>query len=220
MANELDLLTTLRSTGSVRGFTDEAVSEETVRSILDTARFAPSGGNAQGWGVISVTTPAVRLRLQECSQSTWDEYAAQRNAGRRPFAADESGRWPGPGDLDFASLPHSPNPLLDALPTVPVLLVVTADLGALAAMDTDLDRVGFCAGASVYPFCWSILLAARAHGLGGVMTTFIVRREPELREPLGLHPTEALAAMLCLGVATHQNTKLSRHPVDAFLRTI
>jgi nitroreductase len=216
----MDLLNTLRSTGSVRGFTDEPVPAETTAAILETARFAPSGGNAQGWGVISVRDVAVRSRLAELSQITWNEYRAQQNAGRRPFAADDTGRWPGPGDLDFANLPHAENPLISALTTVPVVLIVTADLGALAAMDTDLDRVQFCGGASVYPFCWSVLLAARAHGLGGVMTTFVVRHEPEVKELLRMGPREAVAAMLCLGVPTHQNTKLTRRSVESFFREV
>lgn len=216
----MDLLATLRSTGSVRGFTEAPVATETVIAILDTARFAPSGGNAQGWRVISVTNPDARSRLAEWSQDTWNEYAAQMASGRRPFAADDSGHWPGPGELGFSDLPHAPNPLITALATVPVLLIVTADIGALAAMDTDLDRVQFCAGASVYPFCWSVILAARAHGLGGVMTTFVVRREPLVKELLGLGPREAVAAMLCLGVPTHQNTRLSRRPVASFFREV
>jgi nitroreductase len=216
----MDLLSTLRSTGSVRGFTDAPVSDETVHDILDAARFAPSGGNAQGWGVISVRDVEVRARLAELSQITWNEYRAQQAAGRRPFAADDSGRWPGPLDLDFGAVPHTENPLISTLTTVPVVLIVTADLGAMAAMDTDLDRVQFCGGASIYPFCWSIILAARAHGLGGVMTTFVVRHEPEVKALLGMAPREAVAAMLCLGVPAHQNTKLTRRPVESFFREV
>lgn len=216
----LDLLQTLRTNGSVRGFTTDPVTSDTVHAVLDTARFAPSGGNAQGWGVIQVDSPAIRRELARLSQATWDEYAAQRSAGRRPFAADDSGRWPGLGSLANVELPHAPNPLIDALERVPIVLVITADLGAIAAMDTDLDRVQFCGGASVYPFCWSILLAARAHGLGGVLTTFLVRQEAEAKALLALRPSEAIAAMICLGVPTHQNTKLARKPVESFLRVM
>ena len=50
-------------------------------------------------------------------------------------------------------------------------MLVVADLRALAAVDRDLDRYTLVGGASIYPFCWSVLLAARAEGLGGVMTT-------------------------------------------------
>ncbi len=215
-----DLLQTLRSTGSVRGFTDAPVDDDTVHEILDTARFAPSGGNAQGWRVIQVKNASVRQEVARLSQKTWNEYAAQMAAGRRPFAADDTGRWPGAIGIDLDGAPHAPNPLIDALTKVPVVLVVTADLGTLAAMDTDLDRVQFCAGASVYPFCWSILLAARARGLGGVMTTFLVRQEPEAKRLLDLGPREAVAAMICLGRPTHQNTKLTRKPVESFFRVV
>lgn len=215
-----DLLPTLRSTGSVRGFTDALVDDDTVHEILDTARFAPSGGNAQGWKVIQVKDAVIRHEVARLSQKTWNEYAAQMAAGRRPFAADDTGRWPGAGDIDLDGAPHAPNPLIDALATVPVVLVVTVDLGTLAAMDTDLDRVQFCAGASVYPFCWSILLAARAQGLGGVMTTFLVRQETDAKRLLGLGPREAVAAMICLGEPTHQNTKLTRKPVESFFRVV
>ena len=204
----------------MRGFTDALVDDDTVHEILDTARFAPSGGNAQGWKVIQVKDAVIRHEVARLSQKTWNEYAAQMAAGRRPFAADDTGRWPGAGDIDLDGAPHATNPLIDALATVPVVLVVTVDLGTLAAMDTDLDRVQFCAGASVYPFCWSILLAARAQGLGGVMTTFLVRQETDAKRLLGLGPREAVAAMICLGEPTHQNTKLTRKPVESFFRVI
>ena len=220
MVSSNELLDTLCTTGSVRGFTDDPVSDDTVHAILDTARFAPSGGNAQGWGVIQVNSVETRRELGRLSQLTWDEYAAQRAAGRRPFAADDSGRWPGMGDLAASELPHAPNALIDEIERVPVVLVITADLGAIAAMDTDLDRVQFCGGASVYPFCWSILLAARVFGLGGVLTTFLVRQERKAKPVLGLGPREAVAAMICLGVPTHQNTKLTRKPVESFLRIV
>ena len=51
---DLDLLTTLRSTGAVRDYTDEPVSDDVLARVLDTARFAPNGGNRLGWRVIVV----------------------------------------------------------------------------------------------------------------------------------------------------------------------
>ncbi len=67
-------------------------------------------------------------------------------------------------------------------------------------MDRDLDRIALTPGASVYPFCWSILLAARQRGLGGVMTTFLSRVEPAAAPELGLPDHHALAATIFLGV--------------------
>jgi nitroreductase len=68
----------------------------------------------------------------------------------------------------------------------------------------------------VYPFCWSLLLAARARGLGGVMTTFLSRVEAEAAPLLGLPTGHALAATIFLGVPEHQPTRLRRHSVDSF----
>lgn len=45
--------------------------------------------------------------------------------------------------------------------TSAVVLVVCVDLAVVAALDQELDRVGVIAGASVYPFAWNVLLAAR-----------------------------------------------------------
>ena len=59
----------------------------------------------------------------------------------------------------------------ETLETAPALLLVLADLAALAAVDRDLPRYTLVGGASIYPFVWSVLLAARAEGLGGVTTT-------------------------------------------------
>ena len=64
-----------------------------------------------------------------------------------------------------------PGGFAEHLDEAPVILVVLADLTRLAATDRDLDRYTLVGGASIYPFVWSILLAARGEGLGGVMTT-------------------------------------------------
>ena len=67
-----------------------------------------------------------------------------------------------------------------------VVLVVCVDLNVVAAFDQHLDRVGLIAGASVYPFVWNILLAARNEGYGGVLTTVAVAEEPRVKELLGI----------------------------------
>ncbi len=215
----MELLAALRSTGSVRAFTDEPVDDATVHRVLDTARFAPSGGNAQGWHVIVVKSAEIRTQIRDLAQFTWNEYAQLTAMGVRPYGADETGRWPGPPPgVDLAELRanHMPNPMLDNLIGSPVVLVVCADLRAIAAMDIELDRTQTTGGASIYPFTWSILLAARDEGLGGVMTTFLVRQEPLAKPILGLPPHMAIASMIVLGHPVHQNTKLTRKPVEEF----
>ena len=106
--------------------------------------------------------------------------------------------------------------MLDAIEEIPVVLAVAADLRRIAMMDGQLDRPPVTGGASVYPFCWSILLSARSRGLGGVITTFLSRVEPAAAPLLGLPEHHALAATIFLGVPEHHSTKLSRRPVEEF----
>jgi nitroreductase len=42
---------------SVRRFTDEPVSDEKVKMLLETARLAPTGGNRQPWEFIAIRNP-------------------------------------------------------------------------------------------------------------------------------------------------------------------
>jgi nitroreductase len=47
----MDVETALRTRGSTRAFLDRAVTREQVTSVLDAARYAPSGTNVQPWQV-------------------------------------------------------------------------------------------------------------------------------------------------------------------------
>ena len=177
----MDLISALRTTGAVRRFTDEAVDRATVAAVLDDARFAPSGGNRQPWRVAVVEDRLLRRQMAALMQPVWDEYLAAAASGQTPFntvAFD-------PPEMIVAG---EPNELLERIEQVPVVLVVAADLERIAMMDGQLDRAPITGGASVYPFCWSVLLPARGRGLGGVLTTFLSRVEPAAVPFFGLPP--------------------------------
>ncbi len=204
----IDLRDTIRSTGTVRAFTAEPVDDATLAAVLDDARFAPSGGNRQPWRVAVVHDATVREQLAALIQPVWDEYASISALGATPFALD--------APTAPAERPHVPNALLDEIQRIPVVLAIAADRRKVALMDGGLDRPALTGGASVYPFCWNLLLAARARGLGGVMTTFLSRVEPAAAAVLGLPPSYALAATVFLGHPVHQPTRLRRAPVATF----
>ena len=98
----------------------------------------------------------------------------------------------------------------------PVLLFVFLDLSVVASFDSKLDRVGVISGASVYPFVWNILLAARNEGLGGTITTFVGGSESDLRNLLRVPSNYAFSAMIPMGKPIIQLTRLSRNPVCSF----
>ena len=90
------------------------------------------------------------------------------------------------------------------------MLVICADLSALAATDRDLGRYQIAGGASIYPFVWNVLLAARERGLGGVMTTIATRNESGVREVLDIPDDQIVASIVALGHPERQTTKLQR----------
>ena len=107
--------------------------------------------------------------------------------------------------------------MFQRLDAVPVVLVVSVDLAVVASVDKDMDRVGLVSGGSVYPLVWNILLAARAEGYGGVITTLVVPAEEQVKELLGLPSTHAVAALVPLGRPVRQLTRLRRRAVEEFV---
>jgi nitroreductase len=216
---DLDLVGTLRSTGAVREFRPDPVPDEVLARILDTARFAPSGGNRQGWRVIVVKDPAVRVALRDLYLSGWYEYLAMVSAGLVPWApvTDREAEAAAVADAErFAQAGAGTPGFAETLHDAPALLLVLADLSALAAVDRDLPRYTLAGGASIYPFVWSLLLAARAEGLAGVMTTMPVRREDDVRALFGIPDTVAVASLVVLGRPVATPRRLRRAAVGSF----
>jgi nitroreductase len=221
----MDLLETLRSTGAVREFRPEPIEDDVLYRILDTARFAPSGGNRQGWRVIVVKDPEKRRAMRDLYLTGWYEYLSIMGAGLVPWAPitdreAEAKAIMGAADLAARVADESDNGaapgMAEALDAAPALLVLVADLSALAAVDRDLDRYTLAGGASIYPFAWNLLLAARAEGLGGVITTMVIRREDEMQQLFSIHETCAVAAVVVLGRPVTTARRLRRLPVEEF----
>jgi nitroreductase len=217
----MELEDALRTTGAVREFADTPVADNVVEAILDTARFAPNGGNRQAWRVILVKDAKARRQLRDLYLRGWHQYLAISEAGLVPWAPitdreAERAALARAGDL-AEQAESSPGGFAEHLDQVPVLLVVLADLRRLAAVDRDHDRYTMIGGASIYPFVWSILLAARARGLGGVCTTMVMREEAEAGRILGVPDGFAMAALLALGQPRGPLlSRLNRAPVAAF----
>jgi len=212
----MDLHDVMTTTFAVREFTDDDVPDDVLYRILDRARFAPSGGNRQGWKVIVVRDPTTKRRLGELC------WPAMRIAYRQMQAGEVYWQTVTPTSIDTDEAAFDQDlpiviPLFEQLDRAPVVLVVAVDLRFVASMDKDLDRIGVVSGASVYPLAWNILLSARNEGFGGALTTLLASAEPAAQELLGLEPHEAIAAMLPLGRPVKQLTKLSRKPVEEFV---
>jgi len=208
----MELHDVMRTTFAAREFTDDPIDDATLYRILDNARFAPSGGNRQGWRVIVIRDRAKRAALVDLIRPTMQRYFAQAAAGENPFNTIV------PTKVDAAQVAAAkvPTGMIEGMVDAPLLLLVAVDLRVLASFDSTLPRVGVISGASIYPFVWNILLAARNEGLGGTLTTFLAPAEAEVRKMFGLPEYFAVSALLPIGKPVRQLTKLKRKPVEEF----
>ena len=209
----MELYDVMRTTAATREFTDDPLPDDVLGRILDHARFAPSGGNRQGAHLVLVTDRATREALAELNKPAVRRYAAQAKAGEVPW---NPLRPPGPSAEQIAAT-EPPAYFLTPVLTAAVVVVVCVDLGAVAATDQDLDRVGLVSGASVYPLAWNMLLAARQEGFGGTFTTMAIAEEARVKDLLGIPEEYAVAAVVPLGRPVKQPTKLRRQPVAEFV---
>jgi nitroreductase len=213
----MELYEVMRTTAATRAFTDESVPDTVVHRILDHARFAPNGGNRQGWHVVVLRDPEIRRRVRDLYVLGWREYMAHVEVGLVPFAPQDHGSYLAPAvDLEVARTKPQPNRFADQLDRVPVLLVLLADLGTLACVDNGLGRQSIVGGGSIYPFAQNILLAARDEGLGGVLTSVLARQEPAARELMGIPDAYVVAGLIAMGYPQKTITKLRRRPVEDF----
>jgi nitroreductase len=210
----VELYEVMRTTSAVRQFTNDPLPDEILYTILDNARFAPSGGNRQGTRIVIIRDRGTRQALVELTIHGAKKYVAQRRAGENPWNTINPSRV-SDDQIAATEVPESfTAPLLESA----VVLVVCVDLRMVAALDKELDRVGIVGGASVYPLVWNILLAARNEGFGGTITTMAVAEEPRMRQLLGIPDTYAVACVVPLGKPAHQPRKLSRLEVAELTR--
>lgn len=208
----MELYEVMRTTFAARQFTSEEVPNDVLARILDNARFAPSGGNRQGWHVIAIRDQAKRETLVPIVTSVMSRYRAQVNAGENPFNTIIPSQV-SQSDIDSVELaPSYARQFVDA----PVLLLILVDLAVVASMDSELDRVGVVSGGSIYPFAWNILLAARSEGYGGTLTTFLAPFEADVKKLFNIPDRYAVSALLPIGKPVKQLTKLRRNPVSSF----
>jgi nitroreductase len=202
----------MRCAPSTRRFTDEPVPREVLERVLENARFAPSGGNRQGWRVIVVSDRDTRRRLRELYEEPWRTYTEQTGARAALEAGEDSGLTPG-----RLRMLRAADEFAHTFDSVPVHLVICVELAALAIVDSSLDRPSIVGGASIYPFVQNILLGLRREGLGAAFTTLLTPVEDEVHALLGIPEGIALAGHISVGYRADPWLKqLTRKPVDEF----
>jgi nitroreductase len=196
----LGLLEGMCSTRAIRRYRDEPVPESALRDILFAATRAPSGSNRQPFRFVVLTdgpkaAEAKRL-IAGAARQAWD---AKRAADRYDQGSGADAASP------KAVMARTMEAYVEHLDHVPVLI-----LPCLVR-----HRAPFAAeGASIYPACQNLLLAARALGYGGVMTIWNVFVDTELRALLGIPDNVFVAATITLGRPQGAHGPVRRRPLS------
>jgi nitroreductase len=201
-----DLYALLSTTRSIRRISDAPVSEEVLLRIMQAAVWAPSGGNRQPWRIIAVRDRVIKEKIGRLYAAEWEQYV-EYNVAKfegHPPAVMAQVREAYSGGTRLA----------ETLADVPVLAMFVHDPSALYVTDAGLGRHPVVGGASLYPAVQNFLLAARAEGLGGVLTTLVCNRETELRDILKFPTGWGVHAMVPLGYPKGNHGPITRASVE------
>lgn len=179
---------------SVRAFSPEPVDEQTVRAILDQARWAPSWGNAQDWNVYVVTGDALaRVKaeyvsmIREGTESPTDLEMPTRQQWPERILARMNLTPPG------ETFRPPPGPSIWEIYGAPCLVVLAID-GSFVA-----EYACFDAGL----FAENLCLAAHDAGLATVIMAVAVRYPEVLREVLSGTGGKRFVVGVALGHPAH-----------------
>jgi len=179
-SDEPGLYAGILTTRAVRRYRPDDIADADLNKLLFAATRAPSGHNRQPFRFLVVRrTPDmddVRATLTRGFQSSW--------ARNRHEPDDDDSSRP-------ARMARTMNHFVDHVGEAPVIV--------LACLDHRVGGSGLSAGASVYPACQNLLLAARALGYGGVMTNWHHAVADELRPMLDLPDDVSIVATIPLG---------------------
>jgi nitroreductase len=217
------VLSTMRA---MRHLAPEAVPHDLLRSVIEAATWAPSGGNWQVARYVLVTDRATMQRIAVLWGRVIEEWWLLLDAAGISPTGESAAK-------TRASIEYQRDHFADT----PAVIVVCGDLtnadrkrGSAAAFRHLMRRVGLrravrmargmqrmaarTEGGSVYPAVENLLIAARAHGLAACLTTWHLLAEDELKALLGIPRDVKTWAIVPVGWPLRRFGPVRRRPVD------
>jgi nitroreductase len=197
MTETIGLMDAMATTRSIRRFRPDPIADNLLRSLLEAATWAPSGSNMQNWRLLVVRDSEKRRQIGEFYRAAFDEFYPRE---RLASESDPSSQRMMAGAIYLA----------DHMGTEPpVLVLFCRDTPSTSPFSRDWTR-----GASIYPAVQNLLLAARASGLGGCLTTLHLRYEAEIKVLLGIPNGFDTYALVPIGYPRDKFGPLRRRPVE------
>ncbi len=205
----LDAIYGLRAT---RVFEDRPIPKAILDQVLEAATMACSSGNTQPWEFIVVTDPGVRMKIQAEMTEAFEVIDLER-AQTKEQLTDGAGR----SVTGRAAVEH--------LHKVPAIVVVcwNPDRGIRMKGEyaenpdgslRETREIPGGRGVSLFQASQNMMLAARAHGLSSLFTTFFFLRREQIREILGIPPRIFMECAIFLGYGEEKLGAPRRLPIE------
>lgn len=196
----MDFTEVVTTTRAIRRYRSDPIPEQDLSTILFAASRAPSGSNRQPFRFVILrdgpTAARARALLGETFRSMWAMKASDDRYGEGSGADPSS-----PKARMAAAMEH----FVEHAEETPVFIVACLRL----RHDGHLVE-----GASIFPACQNLLLAARELGYGGVLTTWHLPAAAELATILGLPDDVVIPAVIPLGRPLGHHGPVRRRPLS------
>ena len=190
----------LRLRRSIRKYKPEPVATELIKTLLETASYAPSAHNAQPWRFIILTDSEQKNALADAMAQAWLEELEKEHV---------------PKNTRWATVNRS----VQRFTTAPVLIVACLTLEDMQKYP-DVERQNIerdLAVQSLGAAIQTLLLAAYAEGLGSCWYCAPNFCKPAVQDALWIPETVEPQAIITLGYADEEPKVPERNPVDAYV---
>jgi F420 biosynthesis protein FbiB-like protein len=195
----MDFFEVVHTQRSIRQFKSDAVPDEAIWKMIDAAIRAPSGSNTQPWSFLVVSDPDKKEVL---ARAVRESFGDTEQARREAQQMDPARR-----RMRLASIAFRENVSSAPVLIIPCLVKPTSPTS---------DVNSLYAGSSIYGAVQNMMLAARAQGLGTVLTTFNISLEDLIRKEFGLPDEAKPVAVIPVGYPDGQRFgPTTRNPVES-----
>lgn len=196
----MDILEGIATTRAIRRIKADPIPDADLAQILFAATRAPTGSNRQNARFVVLrdgprSTQAKSL-LGRSFRESWASKRSEDGYDRGSATEEES-----PKARTARALQH----FVDNFERIPVVVLPCL----IRHRPPNASE-----GASIYPACQNLLLAARALGYGGVITMWHQLVEAELRKILGIPDNVAVSACIPLGRPEGNHGPVRRRPIS------
>jgi nitroreductase len=197
--DDTGLLAGLVSTRAIRLYHDEPVPRAVLRAVCFAATRAPTDSNRQTFRFLVLAdgpkATEAKALIAVAARQIW-AYKREAEGYEKGSGLDD--------DSPKARMNRTMERYIENLDRVPAVILPCVTVRGEAT---------FVDGASVFPASQNLLLAARALGYGGVMTTWHLWAEAELRALLEIPDDVHVAATITLGRPLGGHGPVRRRPL-------